>query len=63
MTICLKNLQDLTSISTFIDKIIQTNLTFAKTIWKYDHKEFRLPLNFQTGHSFYQAFITQGAIK
>ena len=35
LTIYFKNLQDLTWISTFIDKIIQTNLTFANTIWKH----------------------------
>ena len=35
MTIYFKNIQDLTSISTFIDKMIQTNLAFANTIWKH----------------------------
>ena len=43
MTIYFKILQDSTSISTFFDKMIQTNLAFANTIWKHDHKEFRLP--------------------
>ena len=33
-----KSLQDLTSVSIFIDKIIQTNLAFANTIWKHSIK-------------------------
>ena len=36
------DLQDLTPISTCIDKMIQTNLSFANTILKHmNHKEFR----------------------
>ena len=35
MTIYFKNIQDLSSVSTFIYTMIQTNLAFANAIWKH----------------------------